>query len=99
MENHVSETLEPLWPPENVTRSATRTAASTWLPILMSTERTRIEVPRMKTGPMERWLLLPVHATAWDVPGTMRPETAVTAGRQTKVDVSSTWNATKSQLY
>ena len=57
-ENHVSETLKPVCPPEKLTCSATRTDACRRLPTLMSADRTRVELPRMKTGPMARRLLL-----------------------------------------
>ena len=43
--NHVLVSFEPLCPFENVTCSATRTAASVWLPTLMSPDRTRSRCP------------------------------------------------------
>ena len=64
----MSETLEPLWPPESMTLSLTRTEASDVVPTVRSAERTSVEVPCMRTGAMARWSLWPVHATGWDVP-------------------------------
>ena len=61
-------------------------------------EHTSFEVPTMVTGPVESLSLLPVHATLEGVPGTIGSGTVVITGLQRNVDVSSTWNATKSQL-
>ena len=68
-ENHVFAELLPLCPPEKVTCSRTWTAGSARPSTSTVPVPITVEVPRMVTGPMARWSLVPVHATTARVPG------------------------------